>query len=924
MNLCLRLLLISVALSITAANALTVSELRCEYLRAPLGIDVTNPRLSWVLNSPQRCQIQTAYQVLVASSPEILAQDHGDLWDSGKVSSDNNNQIEYAGRLLKSRMLCYWKVRSWDKDNQQSDWSQQAAWTMGLLQSSDWQAHWIGLDPAPLPSQSPVVAGTGETPLPVPRYFRKTFTLDKSILRATLYATALGLYELRLNGSRVGDHLLAPEWTDYHKRVQYQTYDVTAQLRPGQNALGAMLGNGWYCGDWQFWKRTLRPINDAQPCLLVQLEIEFRDGSRTVVSTDASWRGTLDGPLRFSGIYEGETYDARMEMPGWDAAGFDDKAWTAAANVQPEAGTLVWQPSEPIRVEQEIKPVAVTEPRPGVYVFDMGQNMAGWCRLKVHEPADTLLTLKLNEVLNPDGTVYMDNLHAGHMSGGDRQIIRYTCRGGEESYEPHFTYQGFRYVEISGLTHRPSPNLLTGCVFHTGFVRTGSFACSNPLINRLVSNIQWSQRANMMGIPTDCCQRDERCGYTGDMNFFIKTAVYNFDIAAFVTKWLRDVSDSQNPKGWFTDFAPWYGGPGGGPNTGWADAGIICPYVIWQTYGDTRVIRDHYASMQRYLAYLAANSENLLHIAGVQNGDWLNLGGGASKPVIGTAYDAYDFQLMAEMAHALGKGNDAATYQASADAIARAFAAAYIDGAGRIKESSQTGFALAFTMGLVRPDIKQKMSDQFRNEIHRFHDHLATGFIGTPRLLPALHLAGSDDLAYRLLLNDSYPSWLFEVKNGASTMWERWNGWTPAKGFASSGMNSFNHYAFGSVGEYLYAMVAGIQPASPGYREINIDPVIRQGIDWVNCSYDSIEGRIASNWKVNAGVLTMDVTIPPNTSAAIHVPASDPSSIFESGGPSLSAAGVSFLGIQQGAAVYHVGSGTYHFQVAFNPPASRK
>ena len=890
--------MILVLASIRGAQALTVTDLRCEYRRDPLGVDILGPRLSWVLHSARRGEIQTAYQVLVASTAGILAADKGDLWDSGKIISSRNNQVEYAGRPLESRMRCYWKVRSWGADGQPSGWSAPALWSMGLLSSSDWQAKWVTMDPSSDPAKPPT-----------PRYLRKSFAVAKPIRRATAYATALGLYELRLNGEPVGDHLLAPEWTDYHTRVQYQTYDVTSQLKQGENALGAILGNGWYCGNWQFWRKQLHPINESAPYLLVQLEIEFKDGSRSVVATDNTWRGTLNGPLRFSGIYEGETYDARIEMPGWDVAGFNDQAWPPAIEGSPQAGKLVWQRSQPIRIEQELKPVAVTEPRHGIYVFDLGQNMAGWCRLRLKEPPGTQLTLQLNEVLNPDGTVYMNNLHAGHMSKGDRQIIRYTCRGGGEVYEPHFTYQGFRYAQISGLTAKPSPDLLTGRVFHTSFTQTGSFTCSNALLNRLMQNIQWSQRANMMGIPTDCCQRDERCGYTGDMNFFINTAVYNFDIAAFASKWLNDVNDSQNPKGWYTDFAPWYGGPGGGPNTGWADAGVICPYVIWQTYGDTQVIRDHYASMQRYIAYLASNSENFLHLKGVNNGDWLNLGGTATKGVIGTAYDAYDFQLMSEMAHAIGREQDAATFRTHSEDIAKAFAAAYIDNGGHIKDSSQTGFALAFTMGLVPPDLRQKMSDQFAHEIDRYNDHLATGFIGTPRLLPGLHLAGRDDLAYKLLLNETYPSWLFEVKNGATTMWERWNGYTPEKGFADSRMNSFNHYAFGSVGEYMYRMVGGIHAASPGYQTIDIAPVTGKGIDWANTSYDSIEGKIVSNWTMAASILTMDVTIPANTTATIYVPAKDAASVGV-GEPG----GVKFLRQEEGAAVFHVGSGHYRFQ----------
>ena len=885
-----------------------VDDLRCEYRQNPAGVDAAKPRLSWILTSEDQGERETGYQIIIAGSEEALASDKGDLWDSGRVSSDQSAQIEYGGKPLLSDQPVFWKARVWNRNNQPTAWSKPAFWRMGLLQPGDWQAKWIGVDELPPP-------GPGQTA--TPRYLRKEFPIEHKIRRATIYATALGLYELRLNGRRVGDALLAPEWTDYRKRVQYQTYDVTPLIVEGTNAWGAILGNGWYCGHWQMWKSKLETIYGRQPFLRAQLEIEYADGSRQVVCSDESWRGTTDGPLRFSGIYEGETYDARKEMPGWDAAGFDQKPWRDAMVTNVEAGRLVWQRSEPIRVTEELSAVSVKEPKAGVYVFDLGQNMAGWCRLRLREPAGTAVTLKFNEVLNPDGTVYMDNLHAGHLSSGDRQIIRYTCRGGgEEIYEPRFTYQGFRYVEVTGLKTRPNTNFLIGRVFHNSFRRAGEFTCSSELLNRLALNIQWSQRANMMGVPTDCCQRDERCGYTGDMNFFMPTAVYNFDVAAFFNKWLVDLcEDSQMPDGHFADHAPTFG-PGDGWNVGWSDAGIICPWMVWQTYGDTRVIREHYAAMRRFLALLKNTSTNYLHGGRVGNGDWLNLGGGAANEVIGAAYDALDFRLMAGMAQAIGSEQDAAEYRERAGKIAGAFAQAFIDGEGRIKNSSQTAYALAFTIGLVPPELKQKMTDRFVEEIQKRDWHLATGFIGTPRLLPALHLAGRDDVACRLLLNETYPSWLYPVKLGATTTWERWDGWTPEKGFADSGMNSFNHYAFGSVGQYLFGMVGGIQAASPGFKTVRIQPVICEGLTWANTSYDSIHGRIVSNWKRHDDNLELDVTIPPNTAATVIMPAKNIRNIAERGKPAAAAEGVLRAKMDGHNAVLSVESGTYHFTSA--------
>jgi len=525
--------------ALAAQAAMVVDDLRCEYRLNPLGVDVAQPQLGWKLAAKDRGERETAYQVLVANSAGALAHDRGDLWDSGKVASDQSTQIEYGGKPLLSGAAVFWKVRVWNRRDQPSAWSQPSFWSMGFLQPDDWRAKWIGGEesPAPPPEQTAT-----------PRYLRTEFMVGRHLRRATLYATALGLYELRLNGRRVGDALLAPEWTDYRKRVQYQTYDVTRRLLTGTNVWGAILGNGWYCGHWQMWKSKLLSLYGSQPFLRAQLELEYADGSRGRVCTDESWRGTTDGPLRCSGIYEGETYDARKEMPGWDAGGFDPQRWRSVSVTNPGAAQLVWQRSEPICVTEELKPVSVKEPKPGVYVFDLGQNLAGWCRLRVRESAGTTVTLKCNEMLNPEGTVYMDNLHAGHLSRGDRQMIRYTCRGGgEEFYEPHFTYQGFRYVEVAGLSRRPTANFLVGRVFHTGFQRVGDFRCSNEWLNRLARNIQWSQRANTMGVPTDCCQRDERCGYTGDMNFFMPTAVYNFGVAAFFNR-SNSPAWNQSPK----------------------------------------------------------------------------------------------------------------------------------------------------------------------------------------------------------------------------------------------------------------------------------------------------------------------------------------------------------------------------------------
>ncbi len=748
-----------------------------------------------------------------------------------------------------------------------------------------------------------------------PRVLRRDFAVAAQPARATLYATALGLYELRLNGQRVGDALLTPEWTAYDKRVQVQTYDVTPLVRPGANALGALLGNGWYCGTVQNWPPVIC-LYGFEPRLKAQLELEFADGTRQTVATDEAWLGTTDGPLRFSGIYEGETYDARKEMAGWDAPGFraDERWQPALLDRAVQAGALVWQRSEPVRVTQELKPVAVTEPKPGVYVFDFGQNMVGWTRLNVQGAAGDTVTLFHNEMLNPDGTVYRDNLHAGKMGKAQSQTVRYTLRGGAaETYEPHFTYMGFRYVEVTGPKTKPDASLLTGRVFHTAFRPAGHFACSDPQLTRLAENIQWSQRGNMMGIPTDCPQRDERAGWTGDAQFFMPTAVYNFDIAAFFSKWLFDLCQDSFVEGkGFADLAPYFGKMGAG-NTGWGDAGVVCPYLLYRTYGDTRVIETHYDQMKKHVLTLAATCTN--HIRGAGSyGDWLNVGGGAKGEVCGTAYQVYLAELMAEMAEVTGQSGDAAHFRERAQGARAAFVAAFFKEDGSIRESSQTGYALAFTMGLVPEALRAKAAARFKSEVERFNFCVATGFIGTPRLLTGLHAAGLDAAAYRMLLRREYPSWLYPVTLGATTIWERWDGWRPDKGFQDPTMNSFNHYAFGSCGHYLFECVGGIAALEPGYRTFTVAPVIGEGLEWASASYDSIYGRIVSEWRKSGGTCRLNVTVPPNTQALIRLPAASASQVTEGGQPLAKAAGLAVAGEGGGQVRVQATAGTYAFE----------
>ena len=975
--------------------AADVASLRCEYLESPLGIDVVKPRLSWVIEErnqkPEARDLkQTAYQVLVASSPELLAKDKGDLWDSGKVESDQSIQVEYAGKPMASRMRCFWKVRAWTRSSvgkpapgtdEPTAWSQLAFWEMGLLTPAEWSAKWIETvsgpveAPAAVPASlsilkavykaegaeknvTSIVAGMvtnhtlnmnvnnamlGGDPavgkvkqlvveyelggkrlaqtvneddtLSIPEdqrssasrlsYLRKTFNVGKAIAKARLYATALGLYEIHINGQRVGDHVFAPEWTEYRKRVRYQVYDVTSMVKKGDNALGALLGHGWYSGhvawDYQVYGKI--------PALCVQLELTYRDGTVERIASDATWK-CHGSPVVASDLLMGENYDARLEVPGWDAPGMDDRTWVAAKVRDDERRLLNGQVMEPSRKICELPATKIAEPKPGCWVFDMGQNMVGYVRLKVKAATGTKVVLRFAEMLNPDGTIYTANLRSAKVTD------TYTCKGGGvETWQPLFTFHGFRHVEVTGLEATPAMDLVTGIVIASDTPRAGEFACSDARVNQLYANIVWGQRGNYLSVPMDCPQRDERLGWTGDAQVFVKTAAMNNNIAAFFTKWLVDVDDVQYANGAFTDFVPMGGGAGA---PAWADAGVICPWTIYLAYGDKRVLEQHLPAMTAWIERCRDQSTNLIRDKdrGSDFGDWLSIGADTPKEVIGTAYFAYSTRIVAKAYAVLGRNDEAARYEQLFQDIKAAFNKEYVAPDGRIRGNTQCCYAMALKFDLLSEGMKAKAAQYLEDDIKAKGWHLSTGFVGVSYLLPVLTEAGKIETAYRLLLQDTFPSWLFSVKHGATTIWERWDGWTPEKGFQDPGMNSFNHYSLGSCGEWLFNSLAGIafDPDAPGYRHIICKPHPGAGITWVKASYNSIQGMIVSGWKTDAGAFIWDLTIPPNTTATVYVPAKDAAGVTESNKQAAKADGVKFLRMENNAAVYAVGSGTYRFQ----------
>ncbi|WP_428938000.1 glycoside hydrolase family 78 protein [Fontivita pretiosa] len=889
--------------------------LRCEYLVNPLGIDARRPRLSWELSDPRRGARQSAYQIVVASSLARLGSDQPDLWNSGVVSSDQSIHIEYAGTELASRQRCYWKVRTWDASNEPSSWSEPAWWEMGLLQRSQWKAKWIG---------APIVGGPYS--IPPAAYLRKQFRLDGQVSWARLYVTALGLYEFEINGQPVADYVFAPGRTEYTKRVPYQVFDVTGMLRSGENACGAILGDGWYCGHLH---SDPRQTYGDRPRLLAQLEVGLADGSTRTIVSDETWSAG-EGPIRSSDMLMGEDYDARLEIAGWSSpadasvqpsAGVRTEAvngWRAAVVFDDPGIELVAHRAPPVRRIQLLKPIAPPKASANRrrHIFDLGQNMVGRVRLRVRNarPGQTI-ELRHAEMLDKDGKLYTAALRTA------RATDHYTTRGGaEEIYEPRFTFHGFRYVEVRDYPGRnPTADDLVGVVVHSDATPTGQFECSDPMINQLQSNIVWSQKGNFIDIPTDCPQRDERLGWTGDAQVFIRTAAFNMDVANFFTKWLRDMADSQGEDGRIPSVVPHVrsihdeGGPA------WADAAVICPWIIYLCYGDKRILEDCWPMMSRFMDFLQANCVNDIradeHWKWRGYGDWLSINAETPHDLIGTAFYAHCARLMSRMAGILGKEREQAKYAELFQRVRRAWQRRFVTADGLIIGQTQTAYVLALHFDLLPEELRPKIVDALVRNIESRGMHLSTGFVGTPYLNHVLTRFGRSDVAYALLMQKTYPSWLYPITQGATTMWERWDAWTHDKGFSDTGMNSFNHYAFGAVGEWIYSTIGGIDldPEKPGYKHILIRPTPGGQITWARAALKSVHGLIESAWRIEGERFNLNVTIPPNTTATVRLPTRDANSVTESGQPAAQAEGVRFIGSAGGFATYAVAAGKYQF-----------
>ncbi|RYG32665.1 rhamnosidase, partial [bacterium] len=744
-----------------------------------------------------------------------------------------------------------------------------------------------------------------------PPHLRTKFEVGKTVKKARVYATAKGLYRLMLDGKTVGTGLLSPGWTDYRKRIQYQTYDVTSMLKPGAHRIGMMLGDGWYAGRIG-WGHLNNHYGET-PSGLVQLEIEYTDGTKAqVVSNErGNWEVTT-GAILSSDFLAGESYDARKELGDWSKPDHTGGKWEPAM-VQPVTDNLVAQKGPEVEKFTEIKPKTITQPKAGTYVLDLGQNMVGWARLKMRGAAGQRVQLRFAEILNSDGTLYTTNLR------GAEATDTYTFKGGgTEVWEPTFTFHGFRYVEVTGVTTAPTKDSITGIVISSKTPRTGTFACSDPMVNQLQSNIEWGQRGNYIDVPTDCPQRDERLGWTADAQVFVRTATTNSDVSAFLTKWLDDVTDAQSEEGGFSDVAPRAVDLNDGA-PGWGDAGVIVPWTVYKVYGDRRILERKYESMKAWVGYIEKENPEGLWSKRRNNdfGDWLNVNSEPPKELLATAYYAYSTDIVAQSARILGKTEEAERYEALFAKIKAAFNEKWVAADGRIAGDAQTGYILALRFNLL-PQEKRAAAERFlvENIMEKRKGHLSTGFLGVSYINPTLTGIGRSDVAYRLLQNDTYPSWGYSIRQGATTIWERWDGWTKEKGFQDPGMNSFNHYSLGSVGEWMMGTVAGIDMATPGYKTIVIRPEPGGTVTWAKGSYDSIHGRIESSWKKVGNGLTLDVTVPANTTATVYIPASSVEAVTEGGTTAAQASGVRFLRMEKGKAVFEVGGGKYRFKTA--------
>jgi alpha-L-rhamnosidase len=874
-----------------------VANLCCNDLSNPLGVETTRPLLSWTMQSAERGACQTAYRVLVASSPEKLGRDEGDLWDSGKIESDRSTHVQYLGAPLKSRQAASWKIMVWDKDGTPSLWSEQARWEMGLLRKSDWKGYWInagryGGDPSPAPM------------------LRTSFMLKQRVTGGRAYICGLGYYELYINGKRVGDEVLAPAFSRYDKTAYYQTWDVTNLLQVGENAIGVILGNGWYnaftAEVWDFKQAPWR----SQPKLKCQFHLNLEDGKERIIASGPEWKFTT-GPIVFDGLRNGEVYDARLEKHGWCMPGYDDREWKSVEIIAAAGGALHSQQHTPIRVTATLKPASMKEVRPGVWVFDLGQNIAGWAQLRVSGAAGTEVTLRYAEKILENGDIDQSNINP-FIKSGECQTDKYILKGyGEELWEPRFCYHGFQWIQLSGYPGTPTLDSISGRVVHTDFETRGEFSCSKEVLNSIQRCARWSTLGNYHGIPTDCPHR-EKNGWTGDASLSAEQVLLNFAPETAYRKWMRDFRDCQRDSGQLPGIVPtggWGFNWGSGP--AWDSAFILIPWYLYLYRGDLSVLSENYERIKLYVDYMTSMAVGNIVDFGL--GDWCvphepSPERTCAAKITDTAYYYVDSLILAQMAELLCKTADAKKYRALAGRIRKSFWKHFVDlKTGQVAGArSQTALACALYQGLVDGDDATKVLATLVAEVEAQKRHHDCGILGCKYLLNCLSDYGRGDLAYAIASQTDYPSWGEWVMRGATTLWEDFKGAT-----------SRNHHMFSDISAWFYRALAGIKPdiRAPGFKNVIIQPNVVGDLTWVKAWHRSPYGRIESEWKTKGNEIHLRVVIPPNSCGEIHVPTRDASSVLIDGHAAAEGSGVRILPSDSlGQPVFAIEAGTYLFQ----------
>lgn len=877
-----------------------VQHLLTENLENPVGIDIQQPRFSWQILSEQRSVLQTAYEIKLSSGKK-------NEWSSGKVLSDQSVQVPYKGNRLQSGTKYNWQVRVWDNKGKVSAWSAPAAFQMALLNKEDWKAKWIGV-------------GFAEDSVNRPaQYFRKEFSANKKIKSATAFITAHGIYEAEINGKRVGDLYLTPGWTSYNKRLQYQVYDVTNLLNSGTNAIGVAIGNGWYRG-FLAWENN-KDVYGKTLGLLLQLQIDYTDGTTENIISDNSWKSST-GPVLYTEIYHGETYDARAAKKGWSTPAYNDADWSGVKEQNHSFANLIATYNEPVKKHETFKPVKIFKTPKGEQVIDFGQNLVGWVIVKAKGKAGDKIIIQHAEVLDKTGNFYIDNLRAA------KATAQYVLNSEEDVFEPSFTFYGFRYIKVEGFSAELNPEDFTAVALYSAMKPSGEFTSSNALINQLQHNIQWGQRGNFLDVPTDCPQRDERLGWTGDAQAFSRTAAFNFGVNNFFSKWLKDVAADQI-NGSVPFVVPNVLGAGSAGSAGWADAATIIPWNMYLAYGDKKILEDQYESMKAWVGFMEQNSSNYLWNKGFHFGDWLfyrpfddNDGRSAvtDKYLIAQCFFVHSTELVIKAAKVLGKTDDIAKYTRLQKNTKDAFVKEYLTPNGRLVSGTQTAYVLALNFDMLPEPLRAQAAEKLVDNIRSYGNHLTTGFLGTPYLCHVLSRYGYTDIAYTLLMQETYPSWLYPVKMGATTIWERWDGIKPDSTFQTPGMNSFNHYAYGAIGDWMYRVVAGLDTDedNPGYKKIKIKPHIGGGLTHAAATLNTYYGKLHSGWKLDNGKLILEIEIPVNTTAIVFIPAADAASVSANGQALASLKDARVVGTDKEYVQVSVGSGIYRFEVAKN------